>query len=136
MAFWGAPLPDENQVANGVKAGIEMIQNLDTLNANTEKKERPSINIGVGLNTGWMSVRNMGFEFRLAYTVLGGAVNLRSRLEGLTKQYSVSIIVSEFTREKALGFEYQRLDRVKVKGENDAVTIFSCDPCQSIDKPD
>lgn len=136
MAFWGAPLPDENHASNGVKAAIEMIQYLDTLNADAEKKGRPSINIGVGLNTGWMSVGNMGSEFRMAYTVVGDAVNLGSRLEGLTKQYKVSIVVSEFTREKALGFDYQRLDRVKVKGKNDAVTIYSCDPQQVFKEPD
>ena len=126
MAFWGAPLPDENHAENGVRAAIEMIAYLEPFNVEARAKGLPEVNIGVGLNTGDMSVGNMGSEFRMAYTVVGDAVNLGSRLEGLTKQYGVSIIVSEFTREAAPNFIYEHLDRVKVKGKNDAVTIYSC----------
>ena len=126
MAFWGAPLPDENHAANGLRAAIEMIAYLEPFNVEARAKGLPEVNIGVGLNTGFMSVGNMGSEFRMAYTVVGDAVNLGSRLEGLTKQYGVSIIVSEFTYAAAPGFQYEHLDRVKVKGKNDAVTIYSC----------
>ena len=129
MAFWGAPISDPDHAEHGVAAAVEMINYLDVLNAENRKKNWPEVRIGVGLNTGPMSVGNMGSEFRMAYTVLGDAVNLGSRLEGITKQYGVDIIISEFTRAHlANKFDVTELDRVRVKGKNEAVTIFSVDP--------
>jgi len=80
--------------------------------------------VGVGLNTGDMTVGNMGSEFRLAYTIMGDAVNLGSRLESLTKNYGVSIIVSEFTMARVPDFAYRELDWVRVKGKDRAVKIY------------
>jgi adenylate cyclase len=124
MAFWGAPLRDTHHAARAVGAGIEMLAALDTLNEDFKKKGWPHIAIGVGINTGPMNVGNMGSEFRQAYTVMGDAVNLGSRLEGLTKSYGVAFIVSEFTRWAAPEFFYRELDRVQVKGKAEPVTIF------------
>src|SRR5206468_4322478 len=84
----------------------------------------PEIKIGVGLNSGEMTVGNMGSEFRMAYTVMGDAVNLGSRLESLTKNYGVYIIVSEFTKEKVPEYIYRELDVVRVKGKDKPVAIF------------
>jgi adenylate cyclase len=124
MAFWGAPLRDTHHAARAVGAGLEMLAALETLNKEFKKKGWPHMAIGVGINTGPMNVGNMGSEFRQAYTVMGDAVNLGSRLEGLTKSYGVAFIVSEFTRWAAPEFFYRELDRVRVKGKAEPVTIY------------
>ncbi|MCP4595089.1 CHASE2 domain-containing protein [Neptuniibacter sp.] len=125
MSFWGAPLPDANQAENALDAAIAMIDHLDDLNDEFAQKGWPAIDIGVGLNTGVMTVGNMGSKFRKAYTVMGDSVNLGSRLEGLTKEYGVKIIVSEFTKQHLdSAFHFRELDRVKVKGKDQSVAIF------------
>jgi len=124
MAFWGAPLRDSHHAARAVAAGLEMLAALGKLNQQFIKKGWPELHIGVGINTGPMSVGNMGSQFRRAYTVLGDAVNLGSRLEGITKQYGVSFIVSETTAAQAPEFFYRELDCVRVKGKAEPVTIF------------
>lgn len=124
MAFWGAPLKDEQHAQHAMKAGYEMIERLQALKDEFKERGWPEINIGIGINTGEMSVGNMGSEFRMAYTVLGDAVNLGSRLEGLTKNYGVDIIVSESTKEAASDYVYMKLDRVRVKGKSEPVTIY------------
>jgi len=124
MAFWGAPLDDPKHASHGVKAGLEMIKVMHELGPEFKKRGWPELKIGVGLNTGMMNVGNMGSEFRMAYTVLGDAVNLGSRLEGLTKQYGVDLMVSETTAEAAPEYEYRQLDLVRVKGKHEPVAIF------------
>jgi adenylate cyclase len=101
-----------------------MIARLKPLQEEFVAKGWPPIKIGVGLNTGLMTVGNMGSEFRMAYTVMGDAVNLGSRLESITKQYGVDIIVSEFTREKLPQYLFRELDRVRVKGKDEPVGLF------------
>ncbi len=132
MAFWGAPLKDENHARHALEAGLEMVKALPQINQRFRNKGWPEINIGVGLNSGVMSVGNMGSEFRMAYTVMGDAVNLGSRLEGLTKQYGVNIIVSEFTKAKVPDYSFLELDRVRVKGKDEPVIIF--EPLGATDK--
>jgi len=124
MAFWGAPVRDAEHASKAVKAGLAMQHALIELNADFEKKGWPEIHIGVGVNTGQMSVGNMGSQFRKAYTVLGDAVNLGSRLEGITKVYGVGFIVAESTAERAHEFFYRELDMVRVKGKAEPVTIL------------
>lgn len=124
MGFWGAPLEDPDHARHAVEAAIDMVERLPEINQRFRERGWPEINIGVGLNTGVMSVGNMGSEFRMAYTVMGDAVNLGSRLEGLTKQYGVNIIVSEFTVSATPSFVYRELDRVRVKGKEEPVAIF------------
>ena len=124
MAFWGAPLFDDNHAKHGVLAALEMQKLAAQLTAQFKLQGWPEIRIGVGLNTGTMAVGNMGSSFRRAYTVLGDPVNLAARLEGLTKEYGVGILVSESTKEGAPGIVYRELDRVRVKGKGQAVSIY------------
>ncbi len=124
MAFWGAPLADPLHAQNAVLAGLDMIAELKALESHFKARGWPAVHIGVGLNTGEMTVGNMGSQFRLAYTVMGDAVNLGSRLESLTKEYGVSIMASEFTRAAVPDFAWRELDRVRVKGKDKPVTIY------------
>lgn len=124
MAFWGAPLPDAAHARHAILAGIEMQATLKALQPHFKERGWPEIHVGVGINTGRVSVGNMGSEVRVAYTVMGDAVNLASRLEGITKQYGVGIIVGENTRNTVTDFTYRELDHVRVKGKDKPVAIY------------
>ncbi len=124
MAFWGAPLEDKDHARHAMQAGYDMIERLQALKHEFKKRGWPEINVGVGINTGEMSVGNRDSEFRIAYTVLGDTVNLGSRLEGLTKNYGVDIIVSETTKNSVAEYIFMQLDKVRVKGKNEPVTIY------------
>lgn len=124
MAFWGAPLADPHHARNAIMAGLEMHEVLGRLKAEFDARGWPEIRIGVGLNTGRMSVGNMGSKLRTAYTVMGDAVNLASRLEGITKEYAANMIVGEGTRAAVPDVIFRELDRVRVKGKDTAVAIY------------
>ncbi len=124
MAFWGAPVDTPNHAPLAVKAALEMSQAVRQINTENRSKGIEEIGIGIGINTGIMCVGNMGSTIRHSYTVIGDAVNLGSRLEGLSKNYGVEIVVSESTRKLAPEFAWQELDRVRVKGKEQAVSIF------------
>lgn len=129
MAFWGAPLPDSEHARHSVEAALQMTRRLVEIQTQFQKRgwipaKVGQFSIGIGLNSGMMSVGNMGSKFRMAYTVMGDAVNLGSRLEGLTKQYGVQIIVSERTKNLAPEYLYRELDQVRVKGKDKPVAIF------------
>ncbi|MDR3417988.1 MAG: adenylate/guanylate cyclase domain-containing protein [Nevskia sp.] len=135
MAFWGAPLHDDAHRLHALQAGMEMEQVLRTLDAPFEQRGWPKLYIGVGLNSGSMRVGNMGSAYRRAYTVMGDAVNIGSRLEGLTKKYGVSVICSEATRAGAPDWMFRELDRVKVKGKKEPVTIYEpLGPKETVDE--
>ncbi|MCC5854356.1 MAG: adenylate/guanylate cyclase domain-containing protein [Idiomarina sp.] len=129
MAFWGAPLPDDEHAVNALAGALAMQEALAEINAEFVSEGRDSLAMGIGVHTGVMNVGNMGSEFRMAYTVLGDNVNLGSRLEGLTKGYGVDILFSENSL-AALSclveplFLYRRLDRVRVKGRETPLTIY------------
>ncbi|MEY3863109.1 MAG: hypothetical protein RIR60_1475 [Pseudomonadota bacterium] len=124
MAFWGAPVADKQHATNAVQAALAMTHALAGLQDDFAAQGWPVIRIGIGINSGDMVVGNMGSTFRMAYTVLGDAVNLGSRLEALTKYYAVGIIVSEETKRLAPDFAYRELDRVRVKGRDTPLAIY------------
>jgi adenylate cyclase len=124
MAFWGAPIHDEDHALHAMQTGIAMLERLNAIQDDFKERGWPEIRIGVGLNSGMMSVGDMGSKFRRAYTVLGDAVNLGSRLEGLTKNYGVDIIVGEATRDLLKDYTYRDLDLVRVKGKEEPVAIY------------
>lgn len=135
MAFWGAPVDTPDHAGLAVKTALEMSNAVRTINEEHKTKGLPEIGIGIGVNTGTMCVGDMGSDIRRSYTVIGDAVNLGSRLEGLSKIYGVDIVVSESTRKQANDFAWQELDKVRVKGKDQAVSIFwPLAPVDRIDK--
>ena len=124
MAFWGAPLRDEQHARNALNAAMEMLRVMKDMQQEFHTRGWPEIRIGVGVNTGPMNVGNKGSEFRVDYTVLGDAVNLGSRMEGLTKAYGVDIITGDATRHAVPEFEYRELDLVRVKGKDKPVVLY------------
>ena len=124
MAFWGAPVEDQAHARNGVLTALQMQQRAVTLNQEFRAKGWPEFHIGIGVNSGRMRVGDMGSKLRKAYTVMGDPVNLGSRLEGITKQYGVGILVGEETRKAVKEIVFREVDRVRVKGKDEAVAIF------------
>jgi adenylate cyclase len=124
MAFWGAPVGDPQHARNGVLAALGMQSEAKALNEKFRARGWPTFKIGIGVNSGVMRVGDMGSRIRKAYTVMGDAVNIASRLEGITKQYGADIIVGDGTRRLISGFVVREVDRVRVKGKDEPVTIY------------
>lgn len=125
MAFWGAPIPLHDHAERAATCALMMLKKLKELQAEYVAKSLPTIDIGIGLNTGDMSVGNMGSNTVRSYTVMGDSVNLGSRLEGINKEYGTRIIVSEFTHARLVGkFVTREVDWVRVKGKAQPVRIF------------
>jgi len=124
MAFWGAPVAFPDHASRGVATALKMQQSAARLNEDFIQRGWPELKIGIGLNSGLMHVGDMGSSIRRAYTVMGDAVNLASRLEGITKVYGVGVTAGEATRSAAPEFAWRELDLVRVKGKNEPVAIF------------
>ncbi|CAG0951223.1 adenylate cyclase [Burkholderiales bacterium] len=124
MAFWGAPLANPAHAASAVRAALAMQRAIPAMRDAYAARGWPPLAMGVGINSGMMNVGDMGSRFRKAYTVLGDAVNLASRLEGLTKVYGVGILCGEATRAAVDGIVWREIDRVRVKGRQQALAIF------------
>ena len=124
MAFWGAPVADAQHARNAVLAALGMQKEAKSLNEKFKARGWPTFRIGIGVNSGVMRVGDMGSKIRKAYTVMGDAVNIASRLEGITKQYGADIIVGEGTRKLITGFVLREVDRVRVKGKDEPVIIY------------
>jgi adenylate cyclase len=124
MAFWGAPLPDADQRSHALDAALTMVERLEALQPELQARGWPEIQAGIGLNTGNMNVGDMGSVYRRCYTVVGDAVNLGSRLEGLSKYYGVRVVASETTRQGQKDYFFRKLDVVRVKGKDKSVVIY------------
>ena len=130
MAFWNAPLTDTNHEVNACEAAFAMLESLRRLNVQHRKDAGdqviPPLRIGIGLNTGLCVVGNFGSDLHFNYSVLGDTVNLASRLEELTKQYGVPILMGEKTA-LALGtrFAVLEVDHLQVRGKRELERIFT-----------
>lgn len=131
MAFWNAPLDVEDHEKHALRAALAMRDVLAPVNAAIKAKAEEEgrkyhpLNCGIGINTGPVAVGNMGSRQRFAYSVLGDAVNLASRLEGQTKTYGINILIGEATAENAREFALMEIDLIKVKGKMEPVRIFT-----------
>ena len=124
MAFWNAPLDTPNHQYMAIQAAIEMKRKLRRMNIKEEFGTE--LKIGIGINTGEAVVGNMGSEQRFDYSVLGDAVNLASRLEGVSKNYDTTIVIGEDTYKAVKDkFKFYKLDDVQVKGKSNKVAIYS-----------
>ena len=126
MAFWNAPLDVDKQRYWALQTAHEMLEHLEGLNEELEKENSLPIKVGIGLNTGEVVVGNMGSDQRFDYSCLGDAVNLAARLEGQSKNYGVEIILGEETAvNMEKDFAMLELDRIAVKGKEEAVSIYT-----------
>ena len=130
MAFWNAPLECSNHAEMAVKTAIECAVETDKIKTEFKEKGLPDINIGSGVNTGICIVGNMGSEMRLDYSVIGDAVNLAARLEATTRNYKdkngkvTPVLYSSFTKEKLENIKSIEVDKIKVKGKEELITIY------------
>ena len=130
MAFWNAPLDCENHAEMAVKTAIECAEETDKIKAEFKAKGLPDINIGSGVNTGTCIVGNMGSEMRLDYSVIGDAVNLAARLEAQTRNYKdkngkvTPLLYPSYTQEKLKNIKSIEVDKIKVKGKEELITIY------------
>lgn len=126
MAFWNAPLDDENHAYNAVKTALAMLDDLDNFNKEIAQEGVPPFGMGLGINTGSVVVGNMGSDQRFDYTCLGDSVNLASRLEGQSKPYCVKLILGERTAELVKDrVALVELDEIAVKGKTKGVKVYT-----------
>jgi adenylate cyclase len=124
MAFWGAPVSDANHANHAVAAGVAMLKAAERLNQEFSQRGWPNLAIGVGINTGIVRVGDMGTSQRRAYTVIGDAVNMAARIEGLTKHLRAPLALGERTVALATQFEVVSLGTHRVAGKVEAVEVF------------
>jgi adenylate cyclase len=121
MCFWNAPLPLPNHGRAACLATLEMVRELEKLNQRGNK----NLKLGIGLNSGVCCVGNLGSHQRFSYSAIGDAVNVASRVEGLTKQYGVSILVTETTAAQAADLALLEVDLVRVVGRTRPIAVHA-----------
>ena len=140
MAFWNAPLEDEKHASNAIEASKRMMRTIEIVNNQVKEDFNLGfdLKIGIGIGTGFCVVGNMGSDQRFDYTVLGDVVNLSSRLEGQTKAYGMTTVISSYTADEINHSDPNivEIDMIKVKGKTEPETIFgvSTDEIQDEEK--
>jgi len=125
MAVFGAPVPEEGDALNAVRSALDMRARLETINVGFRQRGLPEIRTGIGLHTGQVVAGNMGHAQRMEYTVIGDAVNLASRLEGMTKELGCDVILSEDLYQKVeASVVAEPLRKIKVKGREQEVLVY------------
>lgn len=124
MAFWGAPIDDPKHADHAVAAALAMQREVERLNREFEGLGWPRLTVGIGINTGVVRVGDMGSKLRRAYTVIGDAVNLASRLEGLSKKYELPIVIGDATRQAVRGIALQFVAQSEVYGRSEPVGVW------------
>ena len=132
MAFWNAPVDDDEHEANACDAALEMLARAEVLNGELKREAETAggvympLRIGIGLNSGPCVVGNMGSDFRFNYSVLGDTVNLASRLESRTKDYRLSLVIGSRTADRAKEkFATMEIDLIQVKGKKQPELVFT-----------
>jgi len=124
MAFWGAPIADADHADHAVAAAIEMQKTAAEMSYRFTVRGLPALSIGIGINTGEVTVGDMGSKLRRSYTVIGDAVNLSARLEALTKRYAVPVLVGETTAARCILRRFESMGTVAVDGRHGEIEIF------------
>jgi hypothetical protein len=129
MALFNVPFEDPDHVMNAMRTALEMQERTLAVSARWERRLGAAIRSGIGINTGEAVVGTMGSRQRLEYTAIGDTINLGSRLEALTKEYGVAIIISEFTQ-RSLPAEFltRELGEVTVRGRSQPVKVYGVLP--------
>jgi adenylate cyclase len=125
MAFWGAPVSTENHAELAVLTALDIMQAVKQLNKEYRAAGLPEIKLGIGINTGTMCVGDMGSFMRRSYTVVGDAVNIASRLQALTKNYTVDLLVGPATQASTPQFEWREVDKVQLEGKISIMEVFT-----------
>jgi adenylate cyclase len=126
MAFWNAPMDEEEHAHKAVKTALEMMDSLDDFNKEVTAEGVPAFGMGLGINTAVVVVGNMGSDQRFDYTCLGDGVNTASRLEGQSKNYGVRIVLGQRTAELVKDtYTVIELDCIAVKGKTEGVYIYT-----------
>ena len=130
MAVFGEPIQDENHPLNAVKCGYEMLEKVGELNKKWLAKNKPTIQIGIGINTGEVFVGNIGSEKRMEYTVIGDTVNLASRLESYNKIYKTRILISPSTYEYTKNnISVNKISDAEIRGKAEKIDIYEVLEC-------
>ena len=117
-------IEDPQHARNAVLAALDMQRECGVLNAKFAARGWPALRVGIGVNSGTVRVGDMGSQLRRAYTAVGDAVNVASRLEGCTKGYAVGVLVGEATHRLAAGIAFREVDRIRLRGKDEAITVY------------